>query len=161
MKTRSQKLISLVLVLMMLVTMIPVGIFGASAVSAELEAALADYDNSAEFVVNNTADWEAIATSGKTFSGKTVKLGADLDFEGANTGRRTINTATASGPDKILQTRSNKTLSPPCSITVIATHTNDGKQIKKLIMRSFSLEYTLSMQSVAITPEEKPIISAG
>jgi len=83
MKTRSQKLISLVLVLMMLVTMIPAGILGASAVSAELDAALADYENATEFVINSVEDWEAVAASGKDFAGKTVKLGADIDTAGA------------------------------------------------------------------------------
>ena len=84
MKTRSQKLISLVLVLMMLVTMIPAGFFGANAaVSEELAAGLADYDNTAEFVINSVEDWEAIAASGKTFSGKTVKLGDNIDAKGA------------------------------------------------------------------------------
>ena len=84
MKTRFQKLTSLILVLVMLITMIPAGMFVATAeVSAELVAGLADYDNTAEFVINNVDDWKAIAASGKTFSGKTVKLGADIDAEGA------------------------------------------------------------------------------
>ena len=84
MKTRFQKLTSLILVLVMLLTMIPAGMFVATAeVSAELAAALADYDNSAEFVINNVDDWNAIAASGKTFSGKTVKLGANIDAQGA------------------------------------------------------------------------------
>jgi len=78
MKTRSQKLISLVLVLMMLVTMIPAGFFGASAVSAELAAGLADYENTAEFVINNVDDWEAVAALNKDWNGKTIKLGANI-----------------------------------------------------------------------------------
>ena len=84
MKTRFQKLMSLILVLVMLITMIPAGMFVATAeVSAELAAGLADYDNTAEFVINNVDDWEAIAASGKNFTGKTVKLGADIDAAGA------------------------------------------------------------------------------
>ena len=83
MKTRSQKLISLVLVLMMLVTMIPAGFFGASAVSAELATGLANYDNTAEFVINNVDDWNTIAATSHQFEGKTVKLGADINAQGA------------------------------------------------------------------------------
>ena len=84
MKTRFQRLISLVLALVMLVTMIPAGIFTANAVvSAELSAGLADYDNTAEFVINSVEDWEAVAATTYQFDGKTVKLGADIDAGGA------------------------------------------------------------------------------
>ena len=84
MKTRSQKLISLVLVLMMLVTMIPVGMFAANAeVSAELAAGLADIENTSEFVINSVDDWNAVAATNNQFVGKTFKLGADIDAQGA------------------------------------------------------------------------------
>ena len=84
MKTRSQKLISLVLVLMMLATMIPAGIFSANAaVSAELAAGLADIENTSEFVINNVDDWNAVANTSNQFIGKTIKLGADIDAQGA------------------------------------------------------------------------------
>ena len=90
MKTRTQKLISLVLVLVMLVTMIPAGIFSANAaVTAELQTAL---DNKAtELVIYSAEDWNAVAaahtsylgTQSQTFIGVTIKLGADIDAEGA------------------------------------------------------------------------------
>ena len=84
MKTRFQKLTSLVLVLVMLLTMIPMGAIVATAeVSAELAAGLADYDNTTEFVINSVDDWNAIAATTHQFDGKTVKLGADIDAEGA------------------------------------------------------------------------------
>ena len=84
MKTRSQKLISLVLVLMMLVTMVPMGIFSANAaVSAALAAGLADIDNTTEFVINSVEDWNAVAATDNQFLDKTVKLGADIDAQGA------------------------------------------------------------------------------
>ncbi|MBO5938402.1 MAG: hypothetical protein J6Q82_02745 [Clostridia bacterium] len=66
MKTRTQKLISLVLVLMMLVTMVPAGIFTAS---AEDDA----------IVIETLDQWNAYAETGtETFAGKTVKLGDNI-----------------------------------------------------------------------------------
>ena len=66
MKTRSQKLISLVLVLMMLVTMIPAGIFSASATDVSISSA---------------DEWNAVA--GTIATGDTVVLTGDIDFQGA------------------------------------------------------------------------------
>jgi len=84
MKTRFQKLMSLVLVLVMLITMIPAGMFIATAeVSADLAAGLADIANTDEFVIKSVADWNAFAAVNNQFEGKTVKLGADIDAEGA------------------------------------------------------------------------------
>lgn len=68
MKTRSQKLISLVLVLVMLVTMIPMGMFVASAEDAVL--------------IGTPDDWTAaVRTEG--IGSKTIKLTANINFEGA------------------------------------------------------------------------------
>ncbi len=97
MKTRTQKIISLVLVLMMLVSMVPMGIFTASAegVTPELAAGLANYANTKEFVINSVDDWKAISSfqaisdgtdkdgnpTYPSFSGKTIKLGTDIDAQ--------------------------------------------------------------------------------
>ena len=89
MKKRFQRLISFALVLVMLVTMIPAGIFTAIAetetetVSSELAAGLANIAGTSEFVINTVADWNAVAATNNQFDGKTVKLGADIDAEGA------------------------------------------------------------------------------
>ena len=51
--------------------------------SSTLEMDLADYDNVTTFVIASADDWNLIANSGKTFAGKTIKLGASIDFGGA------------------------------------------------------------------------------
>ena len=85
MKKRFQKLTSFVLALVMVVTMVPAGIFVATAegVSPELAAGLADIANTTEFVINNVDDWKAVAAVSNQFIGKTIKLGADIDAQGA------------------------------------------------------------------------------
>ena len=84
MKKRFQKLTSFVLALVMVVTMVPAGMFVATAeeVSPELAAGLADIENTSEFVINSVDDWKAVAATNNQFLGKTVKLGADIDAQG-------------------------------------------------------------------------------
>ncbi len=70
MKNRIQKITSLVLVLVMLVTMIPMGFLTASAEGADYSIASAD-------------DWNALAAQNLDFDGKMVMLTADIDANGA------------------------------------------------------------------------------
>ncbi|MBO5971027.1 MAG: hypothetical protein J6S14_21320 [Clostridia bacterium] len=84
MRTRTQKIISLVLVLMMLVSMVPMGIFTANAaVSAELKAGLANIANTPEFVINSVEDWnyfaETTATMAEKFANKTIRLNTNIE----------------------------------------------------------------------------------
>ena len=67
MKRNMKKIISLILVLVMLVTMIPAGVFTVNAAS--------------EVLIGSVEDWNAKA--GAIASGSTVKLTADIDFAGA------------------------------------------------------------------------------
>ncbi|MBO5938404.1 MAG: hypothetical protein J6Q82_02755 [Clostridia bacterium] len=91
MKKRFQKLTSFALVLVMLVTMLPMGVLTATAegeVSAELAAGLAA--GSQNLVIKSVADWKAVSAatstytskSGASFSGTTITLGADIDANG-------------------------------------------------------------------------------
>ena len=66
MKRTFNKIISLILVLVMLVTMIPAGIFTANAVEAD-------------YTISSAAAWNELAAQNLTFEGKTVVLGADID----------------------------------------------------------------------------------
>ncbi len=84
MKKRFQKLISFALVLVMLVTMLPMGVFTATAeVSTDLTAGLENIPTTTEFVINNVDDWKALAAVNDQFVGKVIKLGADIDAAGA------------------------------------------------------------------------------
>ena len=77
-KLSIKKALSLIVVAVMLLTMIPMGIIPASAAPT---IDLGDYDYTEEYVIMNTEDWLLIANAqDKDFSGKTIKLGADLDF---------------------------------------------------------------------------------
>ncbi len=80
MKTRTQKLISLVLVLMMLVSMVPMGIFTASAATTHS--------------IGSAADWNALADAGTIASGDTVNLTADIDFSTVGGEAKTLVQAT-------------------------------------------------------------------
>ena len=72
MKGFKKKLLSLVLVAIMVVTMIPMSVFVANGL---------DYSQS-EFTIANLTDWNEIAASSENFSGKTVKLTANIDAGG-------------------------------------------------------------------------------
>ena len=82
-KTSIKKALSLIVVLVMLLTMIPVGMISVGAEEATID--LSNYETETEFVIMNTADWLLIAESGKDFADKMVKLGADIDAGGFTT----------------------------------------------------------------------------
>lgn len=73
MKHFGRKLLSLGLVTIMLVTMLPMGIFTASAL---------DYTQS-EFTIASASDWNDLASATQNFAGKTVKLTRDFNANGA------------------------------------------------------------------------------
>ncbi len=78
MKHWTKKALSLALVAVMLVSMIPMGIFSASAL---------DYSKS-EFSIANANDWNEVAAYSAAnpsarFTGKTIKLAKSIDFGGA------------------------------------------------------------------------------
>ena len=79
-KLSIKKALSLIVALVMLLTMIPVGMISVSADEPTID--LSDYEFTSEYVIMNVEDWILIAREAqdKDFSGKTVKLGADLDF---------------------------------------------------------------------------------
>lgn len=79
-KLSIKKALSLIVVLVMLLTMIPAGMISVGAEEATID--LSNYDFESEYVIMNVEDWLLIAREAqdKDFSGKTVKLGADLDF---------------------------------------------------------------------------------
>ena len=79
-KLSIKKALSLIVVLVMLLTMIPAGMISVGAEEATID--LSNYDFDTEYVIMNVEDWFLIAREAqdKDFSGKTVKLGADLDF---------------------------------------------------------------------------------
>ena len=78
-KLSIKKALSLIVALVMLLTMIPVGMISVSADEPTID--LSDYEFTSEYVIMNVEDWILIAREAqdKDFSGKTVKLGADLD----------------------------------------------------------------------------------
>ena len=79
-KLSIKKALSLIVVLVMLLTMIPAGMISVGADEPTID--LSNYDFETEYVIMNVEDWLLIAREAqdKDFSGKTVKLGADLDF---------------------------------------------------------------------------------
>ena len=79
-KLSIKKALSLIVALVMLLTMIPVGMISVGADEPTID--LSNYDYDTEYVINNVEDWILIAREAqdKDFSGKTIKLGADLDF---------------------------------------------------------------------------------
>ena len=79
-KTCIKKTLSMIVVLVMLFTMIPVGMISVSADTPTIT--LSAYESTDEFVIMNTADWVLIAESGLDFKNKVVKLGADIDAGG-------------------------------------------------------------------------------
>ena len=72
MKHWGRRLLSLGLVVLMLVTMIPMGTVTASAL---------DYSQS-EFTIGSVSDWNTIANATQDFAGKTVKLTANINAGG-------------------------------------------------------------------------------
>ena len=73
------RLLVLLLVLAIAVPYLPVVVSANDGGEVESFAAqLADYDSRTEFVINNKDDLKACMSSGKSFDGKTVKLGADI-----------------------------------------------------------------------------------
>jgi len=84
-KLSIKKALSLIVVVVMLLTMIPVGMISVGADEPTID--LGNYDYATEYVIMNVEDWLLIAREAqdKDFSGITVKLGADLDFGGYTT----------------------------------------------------------------------------
>ena len=79
MKLRSKKILAFLICLLMLVSMIPAGIFTAGALNY----------NKSEFVIANVSDWNEIANYAKnnpnaTFAGKTIRMSKNVDFGGAS-----------------------------------------------------------------------------
>ena len=75
------KLLVLLLVFAMTLPCLPVVVSAADVEATEtvtFAEQLAAYDTATEFVINNKEDLKAFMSSGKSFVGKTVKLGADI-----------------------------------------------------------------------------------
>ncbi len=72
MKHFGKKLLSLGLVAIMLASMLPMGIFSASALGSM------DYSQS-EFIINGPEDWEAISDFDEDFADKTIVLNCDIE----------------------------------------------------------------------------------
>jgi len=79
MKLWTKRGLALLLTVLMLVAMIPAGVFTAQAGTLSLD----NYATQTEFVINDTADWATVAASSHSFFGKTVKLGANINAGGA------------------------------------------------------------------------------
>ena len=122
MKQWKKRVVSLVLACVMLVAMIPAGIFTASALN---------YAKS-EFIIANNSDWEAISgyaasNPDATFAGKTIKFSKDFDANGA--------TLTTLFPHKFAGTLDGQgfTVSNFSAVNaLIATTTSAGAVIKAL-----------------------------
>lgn len=82
-----KQIFSAALIIAMLVTMIPFGaIAQETATVTPTEGFLDNYDAETEFVIDSIEDWYAVSNAtDKSFEGKTVKLGADIDGNNAET----------------------------------------------------------------------------
>lgn len=82
-----KQIFSAALIIAVLVTMIPFGaIAQETATVTPTEGFLDNYDAETEFVIDSIEDWYAVSNAtDKTFEGKTVKLGADIDGNNAET----------------------------------------------------------------------------
>lgn len=79
------KLFSLFLCLLMLVgTFVSCDFTWETALTSNvsIEDSLKNYDDVSIFIIYSVEDWNAIAASGKTFAGKKIMIGSDLDFGG-------------------------------------------------------------------------------
>ncbi|MBQ7230940.1 MAG: hypothetical protein IJX04_08615 [Oscillospiraceae bacterium] len=85
MKTNIKRFLALALAVFMIVGMMPMNVF-ATETETEDTATTSWYDETAtELVIDSVADLQEFATltqGGNTFSGKTVKLGTDIDLAG-------------------------------------------------------------------------------
>lgn len=80
-KTRLKQLLSIILAVLMTTIAIPLYV---SAEDITPTAGFLDsYDTQTEFIIDSAEDWYAVAAAAdKSFAGKTVKLGATIDFGG-------------------------------------------------------------------------------
>ena len=124
MKKRFQKLTSLALVLIMLVTMIPAGIFTATAA-----------EDADVLIINTATQWDALDKT-QTFEGKTVKLGTHISgittplvttfkgtFEGAN---YTISDSNVAGAGVIADTISGNASVQNVKLSNVSVENDSG-----------------------------------